>query len=277
MLAQELKLDPKLSKVVSSCKQSKNETTVYFFKQWHLASGVDTKVVKTSYPQEQNLESIYLQLDHWIQSKKMNELIAEGCTGTIDENSSYQVNGWKVKDLQNEKGRSDYSKIGTSVPLKLEAKYGTQVDTICGDSEALVKEQLLGFSDARGDLGYLARITQYESDPIKLRPYLNDAIEIFKLKKNANHKEVLAAIQRDLKKTIQQIHHTIEKRNSHLVDTIISLKSKNIGVVYGGMHGQGVKKLLEEKGVNCFIIEPVGYQNDEASLLEQLERAIQKI
>lgn len=277
VFAEELKVDSNLSKVVSSCKKSKSPTTVYFFKQWHLASGVNTRSSRAAYPQQQNLESIYAQLDQWIQKKKIGDLIAEGCTGTIDENSSYRVNGWSVKDLQAERASPQYQKIGTSIPLKLEAKYGDQINTICGDSEELVKEQLLAFSDARGDVGYLSRITQYKDNPEKLKPCLSDAIGLLKLPQTASFDDVVTAMKSDLKKAIQRIHATIDKRNSRLVEAAVSLKAKNIGVVYGGMHAEGVKKLLEEKGLNCFIIEPVGYQNDEALLVEQLERAVEKI
>jgi hypothetical protein len=126
---------------------------VYFFKQWHLGPGVNTRTSKGSHPQEKNLESIYLQLEEWIRAKKLSELIAEGCSGTLDEKTHFRVNGWTVKDLMAETASPSFQRIATSVPMKLEAKFGESVLTVCGDSDELVKEQLLAFSDARGDAG----------------------------------------------------------------------------------------------------------------------------
>ncbi len=99
-------------------------------------------------------------------------------------------------------------------------------------------------------------------------------IDLLKLNKNSSHDEVLKALKEDLRSVIGRIQATIEKRNARLVDTILSLKSKNIAVVYGGMHAEGTRALLEAKGLNCLLIEPVGYQNDETKLLRELEEAI---
>jgi hypothetical protein len=50
-----------------------------------------------------------------------------------------------------------------------------------------------------------------------------------------------------------------------------------VAVVYGGMHADGVKTLLEKRGIECLIIEPTDYQNNEADLLKQLELALKKL
>jgi hypothetical protein len=275
--AGELKPDPKLSKVIASCKSPKKDAPyVYFFKQWHLGPNVDSQKNKGPYPQEKNLAAIYQQLDSWVEAGKLSKVIAEGCEGPLDSTSTLRINGWTVSDLEKAKANPDFSKIATSVPLKIEAKYGTRVDTLCGDSNALVKEQLLNFSDARGDAGYLSRILQYENDPIKIKPYLNDLIQLLNLPANTLAKEAEVAIEDDLKKTIQKIRATLQKRNEHLVESILASKEKTIAVVFGGMHAEGVKALLEAKGLPCSIIEPIGYENDEALLLKQLEQLLKK-
>ncbi len=276
-LAGELKPDPKFSKVIATCKSPKKDAPfVYFFKQWHLGPTIDTQKNKGPHPQEKNMESIYQQLDSWVNSGKLHTVIAEGCEGILDSTSTLRINGWTVSDLANAKTSADFSKIATSVPLKIEAKYDTRIDTLCGDSNALVKEQLLNFSDARGDAGYLSRMLQYENDPIKLKPYLNDLIQLLNLPAATSAKEAEVAIEGDLRKTIQKIRSTLQKRNEHLVESILASKEKTIAVVYGGMHADGVKALLEAKGLPCAIIEPAGYENNEALLLQELEHLLKK-
>ncbi len=278
-LGGELAPDPRFARVVSSCKKSNSGHMVYFFKQWHLPPGVNTKNVASSQfpPQALNLESIHRQLDSWVQKKGIQTVIAEGCSGALDEKSSFQMNGWTIKDLKDEAGKTSFPSIPTSVPMKIEAKHGSQVNTLCGDRDDLVKEQLLAFSDARADLGYLGRITEHKDNPAKLKPYLDDVIEIFKLAAGATAPEAIRALKEDLKKTIDRIQGALEKRNLHLVERIEGLPPSNLAVVYGGLHADGLRKILESRGLNCRIIEPKGYQNDEALLLKQLDEAVLKI
>ena len=279
--SQELNVDPKLARVAASCKPSSHKSSVvYFFKQWHLAPGVDAKTNRKPHPQSRNLESIYLQLEKWVKAGKISTLLTEGCSGTLDEKSSFQVNGWSLQDLAREKSKPGYSRIETSVPLKLKAKFGSRLQTLCGDNEALIREQLLGFSDARADVGYLTRIQEYQNDPAKLKPYLEDVIGQLKLPGDSDATRVRNALRSDLKKTVQGIRATLEKRNQSLIDRLLDAIAEGgpgpIALVYGGMHADGVKKLLEERGMNCKILEPIGYQNDEDLILMKLEEALEK-
>ncbi len=275
--------DPALGKVTATCRapkksaQKSDNKLVYFFKQWHLPPEVDTRLKPGPHPQDSNLESIHLQLDRWIEEHKIQSVIAEGCTGALDESSAFSVNGWTVKDLQAEVPKPGFAKITTSVPLKLEARHGPALESLCGEREGLVKEQLLGFSDARADVGYLSRILQYQKDPVRLKPYLADVIDLFKLPKNTHARQAAAAIKKDLKQTLKRIRETLEKRNQSVVDAIIASKAQDVAVVYGGMHADGVKSLFEKRGLACLIIEPTCYQNIEAGLLEQLEEALKKL
>ncbi|NDG84792.1 MAG: hypothetical protein EBX52_07115 [Proteobacteria bacterium] len=243
--------------MIATCANPKKGAKhVPFFKQWHAAPGVDTRHPRTPVPQEKNLEAIYAQLDAWIRAKKVTEVVAEGCTGEIDSKSNYKVNGWTLPELELAKSDPAFPKIVTSVPLKLKAAYHETVHIPCGDSEALVKEQLLAFSDARGDLGYLSRILQYKDDSAKVKSYLTDVIEILKLPKTASVNDAIDSLKTDLNKTIERIHATIDERNAHLVSVIEGAKASEVAVVYGGMHATGVQKLLEAKGIACTIVEP---------------------
>jgi hypothetical protein len=276
--AAQLKIDPKLAKVTATCKKSpQNQSTVYFFKQWHLATGIDTKADRKPHAQGANLESIYLQLVNWVKSSKVATVIAEGCSSILDESSSVRINGWSISELIKERSSAGFSKIETSVPLKLKAKFGSVLKAKCGDNEALIREQLLQFSDARGDVGYLTRLEQYQNDSTKLKPYLTDVIGMLKLPENSDWAHVRDALRQDLKKTVEAIRTTIEKRNQSLVEAIEKDKPGAIAVVYGGMHANGVKALLEAKGMNCQVLEPTGYQSDEEQLLEQLDVALKKL
>jgi len=278
VIAGELKINPKFSKITEKCKNKKHTgRTVYFFKQWHLASSINTKEKQDSSPQEQNLEAIYLQLNEWVKSKSINTIVAEGCTGTIESNSDYKVNGWRVSDLEKIKYKPGFQKIGTSVPLKIEAKYGNGIQTICGDDTALVKEQLLAFSDASADVKYLSKILENKNNPSLIRSYLDDVIQFLKLPKSASVNEIIQALKNDFNQTINRVQDAISKRNKNLVKIITSNNETNIAVVFGGMHAEGVKQLLEEQNFNCHIIEPEGYKNDEDELLNDLSKAVNKI
>lgn len=272
-----LDLNSKWAKVVYACKDPKaGSPHVYFFKQWHLAPEVDTRTGK-KYAQSQNLEAIYLQLDAWIQNNELSEIFAEGCEGEINLTSNFKVNGWGLQDLMGKVNTPGYSEIETSVPLKLEAKYGEKIRAICGDSKRLVKEQLLSFSDARGETGYLTRLVQFKDDPVRAKPYLKDAVKLFNLPPNSSTQQVIKVLIRTLESTMHKIRATIEKRNQHLVDILLAAKTKSIAAVFGGMHAEGVAKILERRHVHCTVVEPVGYQNEEPMLLDQMDDALRQL
>ena len=277
-IAMEPGIQTKWGKVIDTCKEGKkNVPTVHFFKQWHLSPGVNTREKTTEAPQARNLESIFLQLEQWVKNRKISSVVAEGCSGTLDSGSDFKVNGWTIADLVKEKSKKAYSKISTSVPMKIEAEFGSAIKTICGDETGLVREQLLAFSDAVADAKYLSKIVPNRKEPERIKPYLDDVIGFLKLPKETSVDNVIIALKEDFRKTLHRIQTALENRNRHLVNTIVTSNEKQIAVVYGGMHADGVKSLLEEKGFNCRIIEPTGYQNDEAELLKQLSQAVDSI
>ena len=277
-IAMEPKIQTKWAKVIDTCKAAKKDApTVHFFKQWHLSPGVNTREKPTEAPQARNLESIFLQLEQWVKNRKISAVVAEGCSGTLDSESDFKVNGWTTADLMKEKSKKAFSKIPTSVPMKIEAEFGSAIKTLCGDEAELVREQLLAFSDAIADAKYISKIAPNRKDPEKIKAYLEDVIGFLKLPKDTSVDGVIASLKEDFRKTLTRVQAAIDHRNRNLVSTIVSSQEKQIAVVYGGMHAEGVKTLLEEKGMNCRIIEPTGYQNDEAELLKQLAKAVDSI
>ncbi len=284
VLAQaDLKLDPKYMKEVARC-ETKGDPQVYFVKQWHLSPGVDTKnaVTFAPYPQLENQEAIFNQLDSWIEKKQLSTLIAEGCEGELTESSKIKFNNWSVEDLSQRVSKAGYSKILSSVPLKLEAKYKTKIHTYCGDSELLIKDALLSFSDARADLGYLSRLSKLQGDAVKVRPYLEGAIEAYHLPKKTKVNEAMIAVKADLKKTIASIESDLSERNASVMIAVQKVtKETNVPlpvvIVFGGMHAQGLKHRLDEKKIPCVVLEPVGYHDDEEKLLAELHSAINSL
>jgi hypothetical protein len=278
---QNLPVEPTLANTVSQCKapNDPNAHYVWIFKQWHLAPSVNTKdsdQVKT-YPQSKNQTAIYEQLDQWIRNKKIKEIYAEGCTGQILPDSSISFNGWKASDLHAVSNQASYAEIVTSVPLKLEAKYGDSIRTVCGDDDALVKENSLAFSDARAAIGFLARLVQYRNDRARAKPYLDGVIQAYKMPAQTTLEQATARMKTEFKAAVERAKIAMQKRNRHLVEVIKHSSEPNVVVVFGGMHAAGIVQLLEEAGLGCSVIEPAGYQSDEENLIAKLDSALKNL
>src|SRR5690606_85349 len=142
--------------------------------------------------------AIYSQIKNWIDAGSVKIVLSEGCSGVIDASFTSVYNGWSYKDLVKEVNQPGYERLVSLIPLKIEAKYTSKVETICIDDEVLLREQGLAMSDARGSTGYLARLIQYANDPIKVKPYLEQVIEMNKLAKNSTVQTAIASMKKDL-------------------------------------------------------------------------------
>lgn len=281
--AEALVLDSHWGKSVSVCQNTSSSTgpRVWFFKQWHLAPSVNTADIEASksLPQYPNQAAIYNQLNKWIASGKLKTIIAEGCGGQtnleMNSKTSARFNGWGIPALKADLSSKSYDDILTSIPLKLEAKYGDRIHTLCGDDDALIKKNALAFSDARGELGYLSRLEQYKADPERVKLYLDGVIELYHLPASTTIDQAITRLNIELQKSVDQIDQWIQKRNEHLVDIISNAPhasgDPDLAVVFGGAHAAGVEALLEKKGMNCTIVEPTGYEDDEAVMLQKLK------
>lgn len=280
--ASDLAPDPKLGRIVAQCKPPASATAkhVWIFKQWHLAPSVNTKAPPSQaqpIPQEKNQTAIYRQLDQWIEKDQIREIYAEGCSGELTEASDFSFNGWTFDDLKQKAAETSYAEIVTHIPLKLEAKFGSKLRTRCGDDLALLKSNDLAFSDARGTLGFLTRISQYKNDPVRVKTYLEGAIELYRLPKSATPEKAIARLKSALKSAIGRIKESVEKRNATLIKAIRSSDETKVAVVFGGIHANGIVKQLEAAGIGCSVVSPVGYEDDESKLLEQLETSIREL
>jgi hypothetical protein len=278
-------LNPLLAKSIDTCKAAKPSAHVWFFKQWHLGPKLDTTDIKKSLslPQEENQKALFDQLDSWISSGKLKTIIAEGCSsGEMTESTALKFNGWDYAGLKSQSAKPDYDSILTSVPLKLEAKYGSKIHVICGDDEELAKKNALAFSDARGEVGYLTRLMQYQNEPAKAAGYMEDVVKLYHLPSDATVAQGISALRSALKASVDQVQGFIQKRNEHLVEVAAKVaqskgSSDNIAIVFGGAHAEGVKTLLEGKQLTCDIAEPAGYPSDdrdEAKMIQRLKELL---
>ncbi len=272
-------VDPNNGKVVNRCKTSKPSKHVTLFKQWHLPPGLSTreKVDSKPLPQEKNQTAIFNQLDQWVVKKQITEVYAEGCVGELDETSNLNLNGWTIADLKSQLKQPNYPQLLASAPMKIEAKHAQGVRTICADDEKLIREGNLALSDARGILGFLTRLEQHKNEQVRAKTYLDGVIELYKLPAKTTVSQAVQKLKTELKSSVQRLKTSLEKRNAVAVEKIKGSKEKDVAVVYGGMHAAGILKLLEKAGLGCSIVEPIGYQDDEAKLLKTLDDAIQAI
>lgn len=274
---------PELGRVIYHCKSPLAaplpEKHVWLLKQWHADPGVDTHDLKKAkkLPQAANQTAVYRQLDQWIGKQLLKTLIAEGCSGELTVESKLNFNGWTAESLQVEAGKIGFDQLVAHVPLKLEAKYGAKLRTLCGDDDLLIREHLRAFSDVRGTYGFMSRLLQHKDDPERAKVYLEGVIELYKLPPKTNIRLALDRLRKELRDAMDRLHAALDRRNDRVVSTIKAVGNGPVGVVYGGIHALGIIKRLETLGIGCSVIEPAGYRNDEAALMEQLETAISKL
>ena len=277
-----LNVAPEWAKPVANCRKAESgKPHVWLFKQWHLDPSLDThdRAKAKLLPQAANQTAIYRQLDQWVGAGSVPWVIAEGCAGELNAESKTRFNGWTVQDLKPESSKPHYDdEIVASVAEKIEAKYGEKVRVLCGDDNALTREHLLAFSDIRGTLGFLTRLTQYKDQPARAKTYLEGVIELYRLPADTTIAQALARLRNAMKDAAARLDVALEKRNRKVMEVIQAAgASGNIAVVYGGVHAAGLQKLMEDKGLGCTVLEPVGYQNDESALLERLKTLLKEL
>jgi len=273
-------LDQSWGKITQSCQTVPSPKHVWLFKQWHLGPKTNTFLDQdfAKLPQEKNQTAIYLQIAKWIENKQMEYVFAEGCQDNeLNEKSSLTINGWNISSLQKLKDSNNYSQIVSSVPLKLEAKFTAAVKTLCGDDLALIEKNALAFSDARAGSGFLSRIGQFKKDDKSLTRYLDAAREAYKLPPNASKDAVVKHIVTKLKTAVASIQKYVEARNQILIKKVLAQKASDQVIVFGGMHTPGLIKSLEDSKINCSVVTPVGYQDNETELLSSLKTAVGKL
>lgn len=276
-----ISFNPKLLKITDQCAKTEGaQAHVYVIKQWHLSPNANTKEHpnESIYPQQKNQTEIYEQLLEWSQKKEVGAFLAEGCEKEeIDFNFKPIFNGWSILDLKDKSSTKSYQQVLSHVILKLKAKQGNNVKTYCSDNLNEMKKSELLLSDARGDVGYLTRLTELKDQPEKVKIYLEGAIEVLKLSKSSSTQDAIHALGLDLKRSLKGFQESTHERNVTFANQAIKLKSdKPLVLVVGGMHAEDLKKVFEDKKINCTIFEPIHYQNSDEALNQSLQKLIEK-
>lgn len=248
---------------------------VYVIKQWHLAPTTVTKGFKEKYPQEKNQSAIYLALGEAIKKKRLKLVVAEGCEGgPIDENFSTAFNGWSYGDLKKAATTKGYERIITHVPLKLEAKFGNSVETVCGDQNSLVQEGNLRLSNLRGWIGFWTRLREPGNEE-KQTLYREAAAELLKVPKTTSIQEILKLVKSRVSEELAAFRKSLDDRNGRFVETLKGHNVESAAIVVGGLHADDLRSKLEAAGFACEILEPPGYQDEGEKLVLDFERAAQ--
>ncbi len=265
-------VDAKWGRVTSSCVAPKTAKKVYVFKQWHLSPTIDTSsLTPQSLPQERNQTAIYSQISFWIEKGILNTVFSEGCEGEINEKFQTKFNGWDYNMLKPNAEIEGYRHILTLIPLKLEAKYGDKLLTLCADSNDLIRKSELEFSNIRGLQGFSTRLKEYASDPDKLQSYLDEVNKLLKLPDDTSSEIAQNAIRDEIRSSIGKIKELISSRDDVILKNILKTPSQNSVLVIGGAHAEDLKYKLEKNNIGCDIIEPVGYEYDPDAMFKALE------
>ncbi len=273
-------LNDALGRTETTCSSPRknNGRFVLIVKQWHPAPSVDTvpkspgreRDLLKGIPQAENQIAIYKMLGNWINQGLLRTVLVEGCGYGISRGFETRYNGWNLRGLEKRAGRPDYDSVITHVGLKLEAKLGSAVDTVCADSDELIRAHDLAFSDARGVAGFLSRLEGVGDDDPKAKPHLASVIDIYRLPPGTTVPQAVAQLKAELKDVISRVQRGFEERNKIMVRKILGAPARPMALVVGGAHAPDLKSRLEKAGVACAIIEPKGYRGEDDELLAKL-------
>lgn len=260
---------------VGSCDNPNATKKVLILKQWHLPPTTVTKGFKEKYPQEQNQTALFRYLEDAVKQQDVQLIVGEGCEGPINAEFKGVFNGWDYASLHAQAFQKNYSKFITQVPLKIEAKYGDKIETICGDNEALIQEGNLRLSNLRGWTGFLSRLREQGSaDSQKTKPYAESAAELLKVPKDTATEKLISLIKERIKQDIEAFKNSLNERNDLFVETLKQQDFKKAAVVIGGLHAQDLKEKLKSAELDCEVLEPPGYKSTDEKLIQEFERLL---
>lgn len=260
---------------VGECAQNADGTKkVYIVKQWHLSPKTTTKGFKEKYPHEKNQTAIYQMLEDGVKRSQLDLIVSEGCEGEINADFKTAFNGWDYDSLKAQGYQKNYDKIITLVPLKVEAKYGDKIATVCGDNQELIREGSLRISNLRGWMGFFQRLSESQNDPEKLKLYSESASELLKVAKDTPPEKLMPLVKDKLKEELAAFDKSLVDRNDSFVKALETQDFKNAAVVIGGLHAEDLKEKIEKAGMNCVVLEPPGYQRESEALIQDFKKAL---
>ncbi len=260
---------------VGVCKNApKDAATVMIVKQWHLAPKTITKGFKEKYPQEKNQSAIYIALADRIKNKKLDLVVAEGCEGEINDDFTTVFNGWDLATLKQQAQTKNFTRVVSHVPMKLEARFGEKILTVCGDDDKLIQEGLVRLSNLRGWAGFYSRLSELTSDTDRQKLFAESAAGVLKIDKDTPIPELVPKIKDKLVEELDGFNKTLTARNDRFVKTLQERTFKTAAVVIGGLHVEDLKNKVAEAGFQCEVLEPSGYAREDENLIRDFEKSI---
>lgn len=264
---------PKMTKV-ASCDAPKGAKKVLLIKQWHLSPRTITKGFKEKYQQEKNQTAIYKNLNEQVKKKKLQLVVAEGCEGEINSDFKTTFNGWDLESLRKQSQTKGFDKIITNVPLKLEARWGDKLLTLCGDNDKLIQEGNLRSSNLRGWMGFWTKLNEGKGDPDKLKLYSEAAADLLKMPKDTAIEKLQAKIKERFKEELDLFATSLKERNTSFVNVLKDRQFDTAAIVIGGLHADDLKAKLQAAGLACEVLEPTGYVREDENLIKEFQRAL---
>jgi hypothetical protein len=265
----------KMTKVATCAPQDPAvERKVLVFKQWHLAPTTVTKGFKEKYQQEKNQTAIYKTLSEMVKKQELQVLVGEGCEGEIDGNFKTAFNGWTIQELEKQAQTKNFPKIISHVPMKVEARWGDKVVTLCGDDDKLIKESQMHLSNLRGWMGFWSRLSEAKPGDEKSKLYADAAADLLKVPKDTKVEELKTKINERSHEELNQFEQTLYDRNAAFVKALQSREFKTAAVVIGGLHAADLKSKLEKAGFACDVYEPPGYSAQDENLIKEFAKAL---
>lgn len=249
--------------------------TVAILPQWHLSAGVNTSDIKVGreLPQYRNQTAIFLIMKEWIEGKKIDALLAEGCEGEINEDFPISFNSWNYKKLSKIRREENYNDVLTHLPLKLEALYREGIATHCADKTSLIKDHQLVQSDLRAYAGFYTRFMETKGKDSKRFNTFRKALEAEQGKPISNPVE----FTRDkISKLLKKEKGFLEKRNIAFVEKIQTLKENKLAVIIGARHVGDLKSRLERLGHKVIVPEILNESLPKVDPVSELEKLLNK-
>ncbi len=253
--------------------------TVLVFKQWHLAPTTVTKGFKEKYGQEKNQTAIYKTLSEMVKKKQLEIVVAEGCEGEIDGTFETPFNGWTMSELEKQAQTKNFDKIITLVPMKVEARWGDKVVTLCGDDEKLIKESQMHLSNLRGWMGFYSRLGAVAGSGAsggdeKAKQYADAAADLLKVSKETPVEELKKLINQRSLEELSLFQQALDDRNAAFVRAVQSRPFTTAAIVIGGLHAGDLQAKLEKAGLACEIFEPPGYSKEDETVIQDFKNAL---
>jgi hypothetical protein len=251
-------------------KEQKKEVTL--IKQWHLAAHQNTLDIDKSkkLPQFRHQQDIYQRLKLFTSRHQNSVVISEGCEGVIDKDFKPAHYGWTYQKLKDQLKKPQWSNIMALMPLKLKVEHENTLVT-CGDSDELISQNSLAFSDLRGYVGYFKRLVETkENKPRLYKSYANSLMKELKMKKG----DPLRLAQKSALSALKRVELFIEQRNNVFVQSVVSHPKSKAIIVIGGLHISDLKMKLNKEGYQVNVVTPLGYVDQDTQLLKTLEKLL---